>query len=248
MQRLALLWDFAGCRKKRRLIQLTAVHVSGTIHQIVCFIHQKNIVSLFHKKTFQIHPRIKYIVIVTDNHIPIQTCIKAQLKGTDQMLLCFFFNGLTIDELCFLQQLIQGILTAIIIALCIGTYLGVTVTHILKADFILGCDCHAFKGYLLVVKQSQSIIGNCGRYIFRTQIKYLFRLSLSNCLQRRKQGGNCLSDTGWCGGEQLFPIQNGFVYGDCKVTLSAAIIRKRKLQLLQCSGRADSLLSAAHFT
>ena len=84
------------------------------------------------------------------------------------MLLCFFLNGLTVNELCFLQQLIQRILTAVVIPLCIGTDLGITVANLLKTDFILGSDSHALKGYLLFVQQMQCIISNRGCNIFRT--------------------------------------------------------------------------------
>ena len=70
MQRLALLLDIAGCRKKRRLIQLTAVHASGTIHQIVCLIDQKKIVpASVTEKTFERHIRIKHIIIITNDRI-----------------------------------------------------------------------------------------------------------------------------------------------------------------------------------
>ena len=63
-------------------VQICTVHLPAAIHEVMCLIHQKQIVSLYPllKKAFQIYIRIEYVIVITDNIVRPGCHIQTHLK------------------------------------------------------------------------------------------------------------------------------------------------------------------------
>ena len=143
--------------QKGFLAQHGAVHVPSPLHQIVGFIHQKNIFSpdSLRKKAAQIDMGIKKIIVIADYRIGKQTHIKTQLKGADLMLLCIRLYLLSGEIIHMGQQVVHSVVDSVIVSLSIGTEYRITLdfrhsgrvgffpAH--KTDFVLGSQYDAFK-------------------------------------------------------------------------------------------------------
>ena len=63
-------------------VQIGTVHLPAAIHEVMCLIHQEQIVSLYPllKKAFQIYIRIEYVIVITDNIVRPGCHIQTHLK------------------------------------------------------------------------------------------------------------------------------------------------------------------------
>ena len=63
-------------------VQIGTVHLPAAIHEVMCLIHQEQIVSLYPllKKAFQIYIRIEYVIVITDNIVCPGCHIQTHLK------------------------------------------------------------------------------------------------------------------------------------------------------------------------
>ncbi len=124
--------------KKILFPQGRTVHIPPPLHQIMRLVNQKNIIFPYPlgKETLQIHVRVKEIIIIAYNRIRKQTHIKAKLKGTDPVLSGTGADCVPVKTVPTGQQLVNSVIDAVIVSLCIRTVIRVALGLPHKTDLV----------------------------------------------------------------------------------------------------------------
>ena len=155
-------------------------------------IHQKQILLLrcLLEKAFQIHIRIKYIIIIAQNIVAPRRNIQTQFERTYPMLLRLRNDLLPRKEVRFLQKLIHRIIHTVIMPQSIRTILWVTLQLLLWEfrvwillnlipRFIL-FSTYPFITLLCEIKQRNLFIFFCKLCLSSTQAQFLLRRQLND--------------------------------------------------------------------
>ncbi len=161
-------------------------------------VNQKNIVlpHALSKEPFQIHMRVKQIIVVADNRVRKQAHIKTKLKRTDHMLFCTGNNRLPVKIVLFGQQLVNRIVYTVIVPSGIGTVIRVALRFLHKADFVPCGQYDGLEPKSLFSHQFNGVAGHGSCDGFGREIKDSLSYPLPHGLYGRKQCGDGLSGPG----------------------------------------------------
>ncbi len=198
------------------------------------FIHQKQVfpTDTFRKKTFQVHIRVKHIIIITDNIIRPRCHIQAQFKRADHMLPGLFQNHFPCKYVGLVQQLIHRIIDPVKMSFCIWARIGIAGSFIHQAQLFLCRNLYRLCPAAIPVKNIQCFFCNrrCNR--LSRQVKNPVAKSFPDCLHCRKQSRHSLARAGRSLDKQIFLPQNRPVNTGCQLFLPFAVW-KRKFQPLR---------------
>ena len=217
------------CLHKRTFAQCRTVHIAGASGQIVRLVQQKQVVAAQLKKPLQPHNGVKQVVVIPDHNIAPKAQVQTQLKGADAVL---FGGGVQRvgGQLRGVQRIPQGILDAVIVAVCVGAGFGRAVPAGQHTNFVLGGQgdtaqpqvgvCPAQNVQRILCRQAGGAAG--------CQVKN--RSAVAHGLQRGVQNAHRLADAGRGLAQKLPALLAGGVHGVHHGALPGAVIGKREMQ------------------
>ena len=197
-------------------------------------INEKNIVSAhaFPEKPFQMHRRIKHIIIVAYHCIHPQRKIQTHLKGTHLPLLGLAKDGLPVIDMRGGPQLINRIIDPVEMTFGIGTMGRITFRLLHKAELILGRDGHHLVFHAFFLKNRKSLLRHSSGNGLGSKVKNGLPFSLAHSADSRENSGHSFSNACRSLDEDLPASADGMVDASHHFPL-AFPVRERKFQILQ---------------
>ena len=216
---------------------MCTIHLPAPVHQIVCLIHQENIIALdsFLKKALQIHIRIKHIIIIAQYIIHPGCHIQTHLKRTHLIFFRLRQYLLARKQIRSLQQIIHRIIHTVIMSLRIRTIHRIALQRLgailpTHAQLFLCCQLDDLCLISMFPQNLKCFFCNRSRNCLSSQIKNPICQSLTHCFYCRKNCRNCLTYSCGCLNKKRLAPHNRTIYVCHQLSLSFPIrIGKFKL-------------------
>ena len=169
-----------------------AVHLSSSVHKIMCLVDQKQIVSFisFPEKAFQMGIGIKDVVVIADDSVHPGGHVQTHFKGTDLPFSCLLLDHFSADGIGGVQKLIDRVVDPVKMPFRIGTGIGITLRFFTEADLFFGGQYDHFHPQSLLPQRLKRLPGHSAGNGFGGQIKDLLSQSFSHGPGGWKDGGN----------------------------------------------------------
>ncbi|MNJ49530.1 hypothetical protein D3C77_447670 [compost metagenome] len=189
---------------------------------------QSGMPLLLGKLPFQRNPRIKNIIIVTNDRIGGISGIQRKFERTDTMLASVRLDDAAVNQSLVAKHIQNSSVHPVIVAVRVNAVFFPAAELLLKANLLLRGNGHRMKMQSLGLQARKGLLCRSPRNRLGRKIEDALQQPCANRFDRREYRRHRLADSRRRLGKQLDLLGNTCIYRTRKFPLSLAIRGKRK--------------------